>query len=214
MTGLSSETVKSFTAALGLPTISASFGQEQDLIKWRNIDEDQKKYLIQINPPTDIIPEIIRDIVIRQNITNAAILYDSVFVMEHKYKSLLQDIATRNVITAIDVTNQEQQILKLQDMNLVNFFILGRLETVTQVLKNASANGLFNAKFAWHVITPNSENIACECDDGRVLHVKPIEDSSFKERFESIQRSFNLDEPKIVSAFYFDFALQSFLAIG
>lgn len=79
VTGLSSETVKSLTAALGLPTITASYGQERDLVKWRNIDEDEQKYLIQLNPPTDVIPEIIRDIVGRQNITNAAIMYDSYF---------------------------------------------------------------------------------------------------------------------------------------
>lgn len=81
MTGLASETVKSFTAALGLPTISASFGQEGDLRQWRNIDDNQKEYLVQILPPADIIPEIVRTIVLNQNITNAAILFDDYFGM-------------------------------------------------------------------------------------------------------------------------------------
>lgn len=79
MTGLGSETVKSFTAALGLPTVSASFGQEGDLRQWRNIDDMEKQYLIQICPPADIIPEIIRTIVLNQNITNAAIMFDNSF---------------------------------------------------------------------------------------------------------------------------------------
>lgn len=79
MTGLASETVKSFTAALGLPTISASFGQEGDLRQWRNIDDNEKEYLIQIMPPADIIAEIVRTIVLNQNITNAAILFDDYF---------------------------------------------------------------------------------------------------------------------------------------
>lgn len=79
MTGLASETVKSFTAALGLPTISASFGQVGDLRQWRNLDESEMDYLIQIMPPADVIPEIVRTIVINQNITNAAILYDDSF---------------------------------------------------------------------------------------------------------------------------------------
>lgn len=79
MTGLGSETVKSFTAALALPTISASFGQEGDLRQWRNIDDNEKEYLVQICPPADIIPEIVRSIVLNQNITNAAILFDSSF---------------------------------------------------------------------------------------------------------------------------------------
>lgn len=79
MTGLASETVKSFTLALGLPTVSASFGQAGDLRQWRNIDENEKQYLIQILPPADVIPEIVRTIVLNQNITNAAILFDDSF---------------------------------------------------------------------------------------------------------------------------------------
>lgn len=79
MTGLASETVKSFTAALALPTISASFGQEGDLRQWRNIDDNEKEYLIQISPPADIIPEMVRTLVLNQNITNAAILFDENF---------------------------------------------------------------------------------------------------------------------------------------
>lgn len=77
MTGLISETVKSFTKALQLPTISGSFGQEGDLRQWRDIDDTQQDYLIQIMPPADIIPEIVRTIVINQNISNAAILFDN-----------------------------------------------------------------------------------------------------------------------------------------
>lgn len=79
MTGLASETVKSFTAALGLPTISTSFGQAGDLRQWRNINDEQQKYLVQIMPPADLIPEVIRQIVINQNISNAAILFDNTF---------------------------------------------------------------------------------------------------------------------------------------
>lgn len=79
MTGLGSETVKSFSAALALPTVSASFGQEGDLRQWRSIDDNEKEYLIQICPPADIIPEIVRTIVLNQNITNAAILFDNSF---------------------------------------------------------------------------------------------------------------------------------------
>lgn len=88
MTGLGSETVKSFSAALALPTVSASFGQEGDLRQWRSIDDDEKEYLIQICPPADIIPEIVRTIVLNQNITNAAILFDNSFG-KYRFSGLL-----------------------------------------------------------------------------------------------------------------------------
>lgn len=67
------------TAALGLPTVSASFGQEGDLRQWRDINDQKKNYLIQVMPPGDIIPEVVRSIVEYMNITNAAILYDETF---------------------------------------------------------------------------------------------------------------------------------------
>lgn len=89
MTGLASETVKSFSLALGLPTISASFGQDGDLRQWRNIDEREKEYLIQIMPPADVIPEIVRTIVLNQNITNAAILFDDSFGKSERRTSVL-----------------------------------------------------------------------------------------------------------------------------
>ena len=41
--------------------------------------DEQKKYLIQVRPPGDLLPDIIRDLVLATNITNAAILYDSSF---------------------------------------------------------------------------------------------------------------------------------------
>lgn len=46
--GVASETVKSFTSALGLPTVSASFGQEGDLRQWRDINKDKRNYLLQV----------------------------------------------------------------------------------------------------------------------------------------------------------------------
>lgn len=47
--------------------------------QWRNLDGEQQKYLIQISPPADIIPEVIRSIIIAQNITDAGILFDDSF---------------------------------------------------------------------------------------------------------------------------------------
>lgn len=79
VTNVASETVKSLSAALGLPTVSASFGQEGDLRQWRDLNEQKRQYLLQVMPPTDIIPEVIRSMVNFMNITNAAILYDESF---------------------------------------------------------------------------------------------------------------------------------------
>lgn len=134
--GIASETVKSFTQALGLPTVSASYGQEGDLRQWRDMEEGKQKYLLQVMPPADMIPEVVRSIVRKMNITNAAILYDGTFVMDHKYKSLLQNIQTRHVITAVadGESARADQIERLRNLDINNFFILGSLKTIGQVL--------------------------------------------------------------------------------
>lgn len=87
ITGIASETVKSLTSALGLPTVSASFGQEGDIRQWRDLSDKKQQYLLQVMPPADIIPEVIRSIIEYMNITNAAILYDESFGMTifHNY---------------------------------------------------------------------------------------------------------------------------------
>lgn len=46
--GLGAEASSSFTAAMGIPTLSAQYGQESDIRYWRNLDLDQKNYLIQV----------------------------------------------------------------------------------------------------------------------------------------------------------------------
>ena len=59
------------------------FEEEEELIQvcreWRELTDEQKKYLIQVRPPGDLLPSIIRDLALASNITNAGILYDKTF---------------------------------------------------------------------------------------------------------------------------------------
>lgn len=69
------------------------------------------------------------------NITNAAILYDDTFIMDHKYKALLQNIPTRHVITTIAKDKElKDQIDKLRNLDIVNFFIVGSPNSIKSVL--------------------------------------------------------------------------------
>lgn len=44
-----------------------------------NLTANQTKYLIQVMPPSDIIPQIVQLVAQLQNMTNAAVLYDETF---------------------------------------------------------------------------------------------------------------------------------------
>ncbi|KAL0269510.1 UNVERIFIED_CONTAM: hypothetical protein PYX00_007214 [Menopon gallinae] len=215
LSGVTSETVKSFTSALGIPTVSTSFGQEFDIRAWRNLDKEDEKYLIQVMPPADLIPEVIRSIVTTQNISNAAILFDDSFVMDHKYKSLLQNIPTRHVISAIEDTRSiKRHLTKMRDLDVVNFFILGRLSTIKVVLDNANINKYFGKKFAWHAITQDRGPIKCSCTNASVLFLKPEPDPDSRDRLGKLKSTYSLtSEPEITSAFYFDIMFRTFTAI-
>jgi ionotropic glutamate receptor len=74
--------------------------------------------------------------------------------MDHKYKSLLRDVPTRHIITQVDdAKSAKQQLVRFRELDIVNFFILGRLSTIKTVLDSGNVNKYFGKKFAWHAIT-------------------------------------------------------------
>ncbi|CAH1134853.1 unnamed protein product [Ceutorhynchus assimilis] len=215
--GLASETVKSFTAALGLATVTASYGQQGDLRQWRNLQPNEEEYLVQVSPPGDIIPEMVRTLVLNQNITNAAILFDDSFVMDHKYKALLQNVATRHLIDEINVDPIKipDQLEDLVKLDLKNFFVLGSLEIIKIVLEAAEKKNLFNRMYAWHVLTKDPGDLKASVKNATILFAKPIINTQYQDRLRNIGTTFQLSSvtPEIEAAFYFDLALKSFLAV-
>lgn len=75
--------------------------------------------------------------------------------MDHKYKALLQNVATRHLIDEInsDINKIPEQLEDLVKLDLKNFFVLGSLETIKNVLEAAEKKFLFNRMYAWHVLT-------------------------------------------------------------
>ncbi|CAH0399704.1 unnamed protein product [Chilo suppressalis] len=217
MTGVGSETIKSFTAALALPTISGSFGQAGDLRQWRSLDANQTRFLLQIMPPADILPEAIRAIVTKQDITNAAIMFDEIFVMDHKYKSLLQNIPTRHVITPVKSFNKDEiktQLRSLRELDIVNFFVVGSLRTIKNVLDAADDNQYFGRKTAWFALSLDKGDISCGCKDATIVYLRPTPDAKSRDRLGKIKTTYSMNgEPEITSAFYFDLSLRTFLAV-
>lgn len=55
-------------------------------------------------------------------------------VIDHKYKSLLQNLPTRHVITTITKDDKRKQIVKLRNLDINNFFVLGSLKSTREVL--------------------------------------------------------------------------------
>lgn len=133
--------------------------------------------------------------------------------MDHKYKALLQNIPTRHVITAIaKPADRPQQISKLRGLDINNFFILGSLQSIRDVLGrwqfsacrflwlvsfgfhiklisisiesrvDASRDEYFQRNFAWHAITQYSGELTCNCKNATIIFLKPVPDQAAKDR--------------------------------
>ncbi|XP_025153353.1 ionotropic receptor 25a isoform X1 [Harpegnathos saltator] len=211
MSGMNAEISSSITAALGLPTLSAQYGQEDDIQYWRNLDTDQRNYLIQVMPPADLVPEAIRQLAILLNITNAAILFDKNFVMNHKYKSLLLNVPTRHVINEMETTTDgvRLQLSGLRDLDVVNYFLLGTSDSVNIVLDSGESLSFTGNKYGWFVLTLDDEMWpSCLCENITVLFMKPQPPAAAddKNQAEFAARA-GLPKPLITSGFYYDLTL-------
>ncbi|KAK0083400.1 hypothetical protein PV325_008825 [Microctonus aethiopoides] len=207
--GFGAETVSSFTAAIGIPTLSAQFGQEGDLRYWQNLKNNQSDYLIQIMPPADLVPEAVRQLAIQMNITNAAIIFDENFVMDHKYKSLLLNVPTRHVIVRSKKNDLEidSQLTRLRDLDIVNYFILGDENILTQTLNIGESKNFTGRKYGWYAFTLNDDmTLKCECRNISVLFFKPKVTTQNQQLLSELTTQGVLPPPLLSSAFYYDFA--------
>lgn len=72
----------------------------------------------------------------------------------------------------------------------------------------------FERNFAWHAITQFKGDLMASVDNATVMFLRPVPDGKSKERLGVMKTTYNLkQEPEITSAFYFDLALRTFLAV-
>lgn len=161
-------------------------------------------------PPNDLVPEAIRQLAIQMNITNAGILYDENFVMNHKYKSLLLNVPTRHVINGLQtmIDNVRDQLSKLRDLDVVNYFLLGNGDSINMLLDAGESLSFTGRKYGWFILTLDEELWpSCACENITVLFLKPEAPMmSDENQMESVVRA-TLPKPLITSAFYYDLTL-------
>jgi len=160
-------------------------------------------------PPADLMPEVIRQLAIQMNITNAGILFDSNFVMNHKYKSLLLNVPTRHVINQLQSTDDgmKLQLSQLRDLDVVNYFLLGDQSSIDALLEIANSLDFTGRKYGWFVISLNDAVWpSCTCENITVLLLKPQPPMANESQASSTVME-TLPKPLISSTFYYDLTL-------
>jgi len=213
--GISSEVVKSLSLTLGLPTVAGAFGEKMDIREWIDLTPEQEKYLIQVRPPGDLLPTIIKNFALASNITNAGILYDPSFVMNHQYKSLLLNMPVRHLINKLKTSASEikKQLMRIDEMDINNFFILGSPETLEKVFEIVNELKFYGEKYSWFAGTKeaDAEFPASCCDDIDVIFFKPKLSTG---QMRSYKEMYDLDAtPEIDAGFYFDLSVMALTAV-
>jgi len=159
-------------------------------------------------PPADLMPEVIRQLAIQLNITNAGILFDENFVMNHKYKSLLLNVPTRHIINQLQGTSDgiKRQLSQLRDLDVVNYFLLGDQRSINMLLKAGDSLDFIGRKYGWFIVSLNDAFWpSCSCENITILLLKPQPPAN-QSQPSSIMMA-TLPKPFISSAFYYDLTL-------
>lgn len=217
--GVNSEIAKMLAKKLAVPTISTSYGDYNDLREWVDLSDEQMDYLVHVRPPGDILPNIIRDSIIKRNISNAAILYDKNFVMDYKYKSLMQNIPCRHIIIQLpmdqDMGEVSKQLMRVKEAELSNVFVLSGIEMAKVVLNQANDAGMVNRQHSWFFISKETDPLECGCTNASVIHAMPRISDLARQRLQALRNNQQLtNKPDLDAAFYFDTILSAVMAAG
>ncbi|CAD6204011.1 GSCOCT00009832001.2-RA-CDS, partial [Cotesia congregata] len=145
----STKTVNVFAAFLGIPKISARYGQRSDVKHWKDLTVNQTNYLVQIMPPVNLIPKAFRQLDCEKNVSNVAIIFDDTYVTDRMYKGLLQNISSRHIVVQAEADNSdiEQQLDRIRDLDVVNYFVLGNESTLNNYLDVADDKNLTGCRY-------------------------------------------------------------------
>lgn len=160
--------------------------------------------------PGDLAPEVIRQLAIYMNITNAGVLFDQNFIMNHKYKSLLLNVPTRHVINPLlgSIDEVKEQLMKLRDLDVVNYFLLGEGNSINTMLDAGELLNFIGRKYGWFVVTLDEELWpSCACKNISMLFLKPQSPSTGNQSQTEPDLKATLPKPFITSAFYYDLTL-------
>ena len=136
--------------------------------------------------------------------------------MDAKFSSLLSNVPVKHGFGMIEPSVVKVKIMSMADTGLFNFFVLGSMESIKEVLDVAgSLNMLQSKKFSWTVLTKeNVETVSCtSCDKVKIMHLYPMAKGN-EMSVEGLRRSYGIrDHPDVDVAFYFDAGLKALKAI-
>lgn len=134
--GLGADAVSTFTASLGIPTLSARHATAGFIEPWRQLSDDQQGYLVQVRSPLDTIMELIKDFALHAKFTDVGVLYSPDLRLDAHHKKLFFNIPMKYMLSKVSKTDTTTvtYILKKVNKHIKNFFIVGGEALILEVL--------------------------------------------------------------------------------
>ncbi|XP_061180495.1 ionotropic receptor 25a-like [Saccostrea echinata] len=155
---LTGQLLRSFARSAGLPYVTLL---DRSTLIEKDFDPDLH---LEVEPPGSIMMGVVRDVITHENLTRIAVLYDNSFDLDKIPKRYLSGLSAQHLFQEIISTTHNatlEQLYRLEENQIRNFFIVASKENVMKILETASSTRLMDEKYRWFVLTKDM-SITCQ----------------------------------------------------
>jgi ionotropic glutamate receptor len=200
--------VKEFLKKFGVPTLSLSTGMINNERSWSVIREQEKEWLLQINPPVDVISTLASDLVLEYGLKNIALLYDSSFLpVKNKFEDMTrgnEKFKISPVFVDQSPENIKHALQATAELNVTNYIVMAGMTTINKILESAQSVGLLEDHIAFYLVTKSRGQLRCpSCRSASVLLLQATPSTNTEYNHTSSLQGVNA-ENKLEKFFYYD----------
>ncbi|RWS25264.1 glutamate receptor ionotropic: kainate 2-like protein, partial [Leptotrombidium deliense] len=200
--GHSSDYVRRITRQLGLPIVSVINDLNEKSREWNGTDEIEKEILVPILRPNTAISAVIESMLSTNYIRKFAIFTDNTIEISDDVLNEINEISKNYSLHSIN-ENLEKTIATLKEQKMQDFFVLGSISKLNEVLKTVQQSGMFGYRYTWFLISNEMGKLECEtCDQSHVTFIQPTTVKKFEYDHKSTLKS--SQENRMFSYFYYD----------
>ncbi|GFX39568.1 ionotropic receptor 25a [Trichonephila clavipes] len=189
--------VKKVVRKMGIPTVSATYGEMKGIMEWENLSDIERQYLVQIAPPGYIITQVVRDLASLQNMTTTGVLFDESIVV--RILNGIQGTVTDG--NRVHVRSVVSNLIPVVCQTTIP--ILFSVPRSRKYLKQfdshdnasrAEANNMTGREYSWHLVSLDPVPPTCNCKKLGALWMVPRSKSQTKA--DTLARTFHIKSEK------------------
>ncbi|XP_055341715.1 ionotropic receptor 25a-like [Paramacrobiotus metropolitanus] len=189
---LSSAVIKSFAVNQDVPSVSLMCCGPTERIQdvFSSLPARERARHLVLTPPSKVWFRVIRDYVVSENMSTAAVIMDDTFELERAQRMLLSDLGCKHIILRLNFDDElalRNFTTKMIVQGIRNFFIIAKPDNAGKFLEEAYNLDLVDSgrRPHWFVISKEYGHVQCpQCSSGQIVKLKPmIQDGDLRFQF-------------------------------